>query len=168
MIFRKDPQKLKERLQDLKKIKAGGMRFTIRRINPLLDFTSDKMPQIFTEVLSVRKEDPNRTRTNAELLKMQEDMYSIIEAGVVEPQLVPIGVGEKRGKEGGITVEDLFRDPAIGYDLYMKILDHSLNRFKGIKKLFFSIRTKYLHFTVQRKIMEQLQSDSSSQMEGTV
>lgn len=139
------------------------MNFTIKRLNPLIDFTSDNMPQIFTDILSARREDPNRQRTTVELIKMHTDMYAIIEAGVIEPEMVPIGSGDKRGKEDGITAEDLFRDPDIGYKLYMAILDHSLNRFKGIKKLFFSIRTKYLQYTIQRKIMAQLQSESSTQ-----
>lgn len=162
MIFRKDPQKLKERLQDLKKVKIHGMNFTIKRLNPLIDFSVDDMPQIFTDVLSHRKEDPEKTRTTAELIKMHKDMFSIIEVGVVEPKLVPIGIGEARGKENGITAEDLFRDPDIGYGVYVAILDHSLNRFRGIKKLFFSIKTKYLQSITQRKVMEQLQSEFST------
>jgi hypothetical protein len=141
------------------------MKFLIKKINPLIDFSSDKMPQIFTDILNQRKEDVNRTRTTAELIKLQQDMYSIIEAGVVDPVLVPVGSGDTKGKEDGITVEDLFRNPDIGYGLYSIILDHSLNKFRGIKKLFFSIKTKYLQFIIQRKIMAQLQSESFSQKE---
>ncbi len=168
MIFRKDPQKLKEKLADIKKIRVGGMKFTIKRINPLIDFTSDKMPQIFTDILTNRKEDINKTKTPADLIRAQSDMYAVIEAGVIAPPLVPIGANDQRGKEDGITVEDLFRDPEIGYGLYMEILNHSLNRFRGLKRVFFSIKTKYLLCMAQRKIMAQLQSTLSSPTGGPV
>lgn len=145
---------LKNKLQDLKKVKVSGMRFTIRKISPLLDFPLDKMPQIFTDFMSRRKVDKNAVLSPAELLKSQQDIYSIIQAGVVDPKLEPIGIGEKRGKENGITVEDLFRDPDIGYGLYNEIMTHSLLRFRGLKSVFFSIKIKYLAFMESRKNME--------------
>lgn len=164
MIFRKDPQKLKARLQDLKKVKVHGMRFLIKKINPFLDFAPEDMPQIFTDYLSLRKpSDPN----TVDLIKAQKDIYKIIEASVVQPSLVPIGAGDKKGKEDGITVEDLFRDPEMGYKLYNEILIHSLNRFKGLKSLFFSIKMRYMQFTARQKSMAELQSKSSSPTEIT-
>ena len=47
------------------------------------------------------------------------------------------GKGEKRGKEPGITAEDLFRDPEMGGRLYAAIMEHSLVRLRGMKKVFF-------------------------------
>ena len=66
------------------------------------------------------------------------------EAGLVEPELVPIGIGEFRGKEAGITVEDIFRDEQTGIKLYWEIIQHSLLRFRGIKELFFWLLIKRL------------------------
>jgi len=157
-MFGRSSRALKENFQGLKKIKVCGMRFTIKRLNPLIDFPVDKIPQIFTDYVSRRKVDPNHVQTPAELLQMQKDIYSIIEAAVVEPPLVPIGSGEKRGKEDGITVEDLFRDAELGYKLYSEILNHSLFRFRGIKGLFFSTRARFLAFMQLRRSMGKLQS----------
>ncbi len=133
----KDPY---EKLKGLKKIKIEGMSFTIKRLNPLLDFSSDNIPQIFTDFSSI-KPPPSADSSPSVLNKIKDDMFSIIKAGVVEPKL----------SKDGITVDDLFRDPDIGIGLYQAILDHSLNRFKGLKKLFFSIKTKYKSYITWRK-----------------
>jgi hypothetical protein len=140
--FKKSPVDLKRDLQGHKQVTVNGMRFTIRRINPLLDFTADKVPQIFTEYMSRRPVDLNRVPGVDEIRRIQNDMKSVIQAGVVEPSLVAIGDGEKRGKEPGVTVEDVFRDPMMGHRLYLEILTHSLNCFRGMKGVFFSMRLK--------------------------
>jgi hypothetical protein len=131
-----------EELRGYKKITINGMRFTIKKINPLLDFHSDQMPQIFTDFVSAR---PSAlpTMTPETIKKYQEDMYSIIRAGLVDPVL---------SKEG-ITAEDLFRDMEVGSKLYQEILEHSMNRFKGLKKLFFSIKSKYNSYITWRKLI---------------
>jgi len=142
-----------EELRGYKKITINGMRFTIKRINPLLDFHSDQMPQIFTDFVSAR---PSAlpTMTPETIKKYQEDMYAIIRAGVVDPVL---------SKEG-ITTEDLFRDMEIGTKLYQAILEHSMNRFKGLKKLFFSIKSKYSSYIVWRKLTGHYQATFYKQM----
>lgn len=144
----KQKESLAEKLRGHKQIKIQGMRFTIRRLNPLLDFPSDKIPQIFTDFVSVKDKpilDPK---------KIQEDMYSIIQAGVVEPRL----------SQEGITPEDLFRDPEIGTGLYREIIEHSLNRFKGLKKLFFSIKARYRFYIAWRKLSGHYQAVLLSKM----
>ena len=130
-----------EELRGYKKITINGMRFVIKRINPLLDFHSDQMPQIFTDFVSAR---PSAlpSITPESIKKYQEDMYAVIRAGVIEPVL---------SKEG-ITPEDLFRDMEVGVKLYQSILEHSMNRFKGLRKLFFSIRSKYNSYIEWRKL----------------
>lgn len=162
MIFKKDPRKLKERLQDTKKIKVLGMKFTIKKINPFIDFAPDDMPQIFTDFLSQRK--PTTEPTQTDLIRVQKEVYKTVEVGVVEPELVRVEQGERKGKENGLTVEDLFRNPEMGYKLYNEILIHSLNRFKGIRSLFFSIKMRYLLFMALRKSMANSLSKSSSLM----
>lgn len=145
----------KEVLQGYKRIRVNGMRFTIRKVNPLVDFSADKIPQIFADYVS-------RRQLPVSIEKAQKEMYAMIEAGVIEPKLFPIGIGENRGKEGGLTVEDLFRDFEMGQKLYLAILDHSLNRFKGIRKLFFSIKTKYLFWIALQKGMANLRQELHS------
>jgi hypothetical protein len=132
--FKKQPTV--EDLRGYKKITINGMRFTIKRVNPLLDFHSDRMPQIFSDYESVR-EKPLPTSASEALKKVQGDMYDIILAGVVDPKMVP------NGKDGGFTPEDMFRDPTLGVKLYHVIIEHSLNKFKGLSKVFFSIGIKY-------------------------
>lgn len=151
---RRTPDVLKFKLNGIKKITVNGMSFTIRKLNPLLDFPPERMPQIFTEYLSKRPIDYNHVPTQQEILKIQGDMKSIIMAGVLYPALVPIGVGDMKGKENGITVDDLFRDPMMGYKLYMSILSHSLNFFHGLKGLFFSLKIRFWLWMQLRRDME--------------
>lgn len=133
-LFRreKDPR---EKFLRLKTLKINGMVFTIKAVNPLIDFAADKIPQIFTDWVSARKVE-TKTPGAPEIKKLQEDMYPVIQAGLEKPKL-------HRKSEDGLTVEDLFRDPAIGVKLYYSILEHSLNRFRGLNRLFFSIGIKF-------------------------
>jgi hypothetical protein len=140
----------KQKLLGLKRIVVHGMRFTIRRVNPLLDFPIDKVPQLFTEFQSQRKPDPTKPPTIEQIQGMREMMLAYIEAGVVEPRLVPTGTGDKKDKEDGITAEDLCRHEDMGMRLYWAILSHSLNAFSGAKGLFFSIKQKLLLFMLLR------------------
>lgn len=161
MIFRKDPQKLKARLLDLKWVKIAGVRFQIKKLNPLIDFSPDTMPQIFVDYLSPRKKEAADLLPR-DLLRFQEDMKRIVEAGLVVPDLVPVGKDEGRGKEAGITIDDIFRDAEMGARLYSTIMTHSLNRFRGLKGVFFSIRMRYWQFTQLRKSLAVPPSKSSA------
>ena len=116
------------------------MEFTIKPVNPLLDFPTDKIPQIFTNWQTARKIDPKAPEI-PDLKRMQEDMYSIVSAGLESPKL-------SRKSSDGIIVEDLFRDPAIGVKLYYAILEHSLNKFRGLRRVFFSIGIKLSELTL--------------------
>lgn len=122
-----------EKLRGYRKIVINGMAFTIRKLNPLIDFRSDQIPQIFTDYESARARIPDTPQTAK---KAQEDMYAVIHAGVVSPDLVP------EGKKDGLNPSDLFRDPTMGLKLYYEIIYHSLNHFKGFKRLFFWIGIK--------------------------
>lgn len=126
-------------LRGYKRITLAGRSFVIQRLNPLLDFPADRMPQIFSEFVQNKAD---KARRAADPKRGGEDLRLVIEAGVVEPRLVPIGSGEKRGKEDGVTVDDLCRETDTAAWLYMEILVHSLNRFKGIRGVFFSTRTR--------------------------
>jgi len=129
---------LKEKCQGHKVIKVCGMKFTIRKINPLIDFPADKMPQIFTSFKSERKTNKSPFSPQA----LMEQMIRVIEAGVVEPQLVPIAKGDKRGKEDGLTAEDIFRDEEMAVKLFQEIMLHTLNKYRGVKGVFFSLKNR--------------------------
>jgi hypothetical protein len=147
---------VREKLLNLKTVNIGGMVFVLRPVNPLLDFPTDKIPQIFTDWVSARKVEPKVPDTN-DLKRMQQDMYAVIQAGLDSPKLYAKSAD-------GITVEDLFRDPTIGVKLYHLILDHSLNRFKGLKRLFFSIGIKLALLTLYADdTVSRLQVTSSPQ-----
>jgi len=132
----------KEQLQGYKKIKINHAKFVIRKINPILDFEVNNIPQIFTSFQTRRKV----KETIPDLKALIEQMKIIVEAGVVKPQLVKRGYGDKRGHEDGITVDDLFRNEEMGSRLFSEIMFHTLNRFKGLKSLFFSLKIKLLYF----------------------
>lgn len=137
-----------DEVRGLKRIKVRGMRFVIKKLNPFLDFKDDRMPQIFTDHKPMRPADPNQPPDKNQMDRMYRDMMSVVDAGVVE--IVGYGPMEK----GGITVEDLFRDSEMGFQLYMQIIDHSLNRFKGLKGVFFSAKTRLSTYILSRIVTD--------------
>ena len=154
----------KATLQGHKTIKIGGSRYVIRKVNPFLDLPSDKFPQIFTSFVSHRKQKSDPQFTPEQAKGINEGIKAIVFAGLVDPPLVPVGTGDKHGREDGITVEDMFRDPTVGIKLYCAIVEHSFNIFRGLKGVFFSIRTRRLLSTALQKNMENLQLKFYSRM----
>ena len=144
-----------------KKIKISGVKFVIKKINPLLDFDSDNMPQIFTDFKSARPEKDKQDLPPEQIKKIMGDIANIIEAGVVEPKLEKINA---KNKTGELTAEDMLRDFEFGYKLYTEILIHSLNRFSGLKKLFFSISLRRLLLTEWQKNLKSHRLDFYSLM----
>lgn len=143
-------QVTKEDLRGHKKIKVDGIQFVIKKLNPILDFKSDKIPQIFTEFKSMRPVDPTKTPEPKELERMYRDMMTVVEAGVVEI----VGHGPLADKAAdGITAEDLFRNSKTGFKLYFEIMDHSLAHFKGLKGVFFWINRKLSLLMLSRRNM---------------
>lgn len=143
----------KRKLLGLKRIKVNGMRFIIRRVNPIMDFPAARVPQLFTDSPSIKMAEQSKSLTPLQIDNIRQTVLAYIQAGVVEPRLVPVGKGENRGKEPGITAEDLFRDPSMGVKLYYKILANSLNVFSDTEGLFFSIRRRLLLFISLRVSM---------------
>jgi len=152
---------IKQKLLGHKRIKIDGMKFTIKKLNPFIDFPAEKMPQIFTATLAQKKAEENKQAQNTDFNKFKDDLYMIVNAGVVEPKILPVGKGEEHGKEDGITVEDLFRDMEFGFKLYTEIMIHSMNRFKGLRGIFFSMKTRHLLYTTWRNNMAKVQQKLS-------
>lgn len=129
--------KLKRKLLGLKKVKIYGHKFVIKKINPLLDFNSNSIPKIFSSINPKRLSMNDRKLTDVEIKNAYENMETIIEAGLYYPKLTKQQSGENKWHEKGLTVKDLFIDDELGYKLYIEILSHSLNKFKGIVGSFF-------------------------------
>jgi hypothetical protein len=138
--FAKRPSK--EALQGHKRVSVYGMRFVIRRINPFLDFPADKMPSIFADHVSRREFDPAKAGP-LDIRRVREDLSRVIRAGVIDPPLTETGAE-------GITVDDLDRMPGLLNALYAEIIGHSLNMFRGLRGVFFSIRLKLWLSTLWR------------------
>jgi len=139
-----------------KTVTIKGNRFVIKKLNPFTDFTEENMPQIFTTFIPRRNMDMEKM-PEAVKKKYDDGIKAVLQAGVIEPALVPIGKGDARGKEDGVTADDLMRDPDIALRLYIEIVAHSLNRFKGVRGLFFSLRVKSILYTNWRKVMREHQ-----------
>ncbi len=149
-LFSRKPAKAE--LQALKRLRLGGGVYMIRRLNPMLDFPGDRMPTVFSSYQSIRKTAPGASTMSP--AKVLEEMMMVVAAGVVEPVLIPAGKGEAKGREDGITVEDLFRDPAHGAALYYEIMAHTLNKFSGLKKIFFSLQIRRARSIGSRAAMD--------------
>jgi hypothetical protein len=146
-------------LNDYKKISLGGAVYTIRKINPMLDFPADRCPSVFTA------QSPSRRGTGPiDPKRAIEDMMNIVRAGLVDPPLAD----PKAKNSDLITVEDIFRVPEHGADLYLAIMDHTLNRFRGLRRLFFTHRSRQAFYTAYRKAMEADQAQSPLSQEASV
>jgi len=141
MFFKKTTR---ENLRQYKTLRISGMKFVIRKINPLVDFSVDKMPQIFSSFISRRTAE--QQINEATLRKNQDDMKNIIGAGLVEPDI----------EAGKISLDDIMADSALALELYTEIIVHSLNTFKGLKGVFFSAKTKRLFYSGYAKNLENL------------
>lgn len=159
-LFRRDRDP-REALLRLKKLKIGGMEFTIKAVNPLVDFAANNIPQIFTDWVSARKADPTKAPELPDIKKIQESMYSVIRAGLDKPKLF-------RKADEGLVVEDLFRDPTIGIKLYYAILEHSLNRFRGLNKVFFSTGIRFSRLMLSASGIPSALQVTSSAPKGSV
>lgn len=151
MLFKK--KYIKKKLNKYKTVRIEGFKFVIRKLNPLLDFEIDQMPQIFSDYIMTRQP----AKTEVGLQRAYNDMKMIVEKGIVEPEIVPVGKGDKRGTEEGVTIEDVFRDEAIGIKLYIEIIAHSLNQFRGLRGLFFYQKIRRLLYTEWQKNMAKVQ-----------
>ena len=135
-----------EEIRGHKRVKINGMQFVVRKLNPLIDFPEDKMPQIFSAYVSRRPVADVPVEGAEAIRKARESMYAVIRAGVVWPRIV-----QEAAKDDGLKASDLFREPSLGAKLYVEIVSHSLNVFKGVKGLFFFHRIRQSLLTQWRK-----------------
>lgn len=150
-------ERRRDDLQGIATVKVNGHKFKIKKLNPLLDFAAEDIPQIFTH-FSKRKDSLDPSRMTQDMIKKAiTDMKRVVSAGVVDPKLCP----------EVLTIDDIFRWGDTGSKLYMEILAHSLNHFRGLKGVFFSIKIRRLLYTALRKNMAELQSSFSSQQGAT-
>ena len=139
-------------LHGYKKVRVNGFNFTIRKINPIMDFTPETMPQIFTDFVN-RSPLPEK-EGHTKLLRSARDMGNVLVAGVVDPPL--------KGKDTLLAVEDLLSDLDTAQKLYWEIVIHSLNKFRGLRGIFFSARLRLYLSMLSRKDTESSQAKSPS------
>lgn len=148
---------LLSKIRQHRTVKISGIKYKIRKINPILDFPQGKMPQIFSSFESRRKVDENQKVNDAVIRRSYEDMKGMIIAGLIKPKL---------GEE--IKIDDIMCDAEIAFKLYAEILIHSLNRFSNSwRGVFFSRKLRRLLFTQWHKNLDETLSTFSSQMETT-
>ena len=128
-----------EVLRGHKKVRIGGFGFTIRKLNPLLDFPPDRMPQVFAASYRENPGKPKKPVEN-EARRMVDDMMATIEAGVVEPKLTPLKA--KNTPPNSITAKDIIYQQDVGARLYVEIVAHSLNRYRGFRGAVFLALTR--------------------------
>lgn len=129
-----------KKLRQYKTVRINGIKFVIKKINPLLDFAPEKMPQIFTDFQSQRPVDPDQKSKPDSLRKNLESMGEMIEAGLVKPEI---------GKD--VELQDILTDTIVAFKLYTEILIHSLNMFRGLKGVFFCTRLRHHIYTTWRR-----------------
>lgn len=139
----------RERAGVEKVVKVNGSRYRIRRINPLLDFNSNDLPQVFSTIVPGRRAVPPATFES--MAQSQRDIALVLQAGIVEPPLVKVGVGAKSNKEDGLTAYDLLRDFDTALKLYIEIVDFSMHRLCGLRGLFFSTVRRLYWYALWRR-----------------
>lgn len=143
-LFARTPTGAK--LRGHKTVKINGWKFVIKKVNPFVDFQSDRLPLVFSGVsdsAAPKEEEPKTSEGKAhQYERMRKGMSEMILAGVVEPEIAPAG------ESAPLTVDDLFRDPSVGVRLYYAIIDHSLNKFKGMSNVFFSLAVRLWYSTL--------------------
>jgi hypothetical protein len=137
----------KENLQEWKRVRVNGWTFTIRRLNPLLDFPGDKMPQIFTAMAPSRKPGVDKpVQAGPEKAdKGLDELRLVLSKGVVSPK-----IGIKEG-EGTLSADDLIRDEDTAGKLYIEIMAHSMKTFRGLKGFFLWARIRRSLYTAWAK-----------------
>ena len=156
-----DGEKLKSKFLDLKTVKLSGIKFVIKRINPLLDLPSNKIPTCFTDFISARKTTEVPKLSQKELEALYDLMSYVIKAGVYSPKLLPVDK-ENPYKEKGLTIKDIFLDEMLAYQLYIEIMAHACFRFSTVGKIFFSKGIKRWLSTIWPRSIVGLPSKSYS------
>lgn len=146
----------KEKLQGWRTVRINGWKFTIRKLNPMLDFPPDRMPKLFGEFASVRRPVPEPA-PKADDKQALEDLKLTIVKGTVSPA---IGLTEK--DKADFTADDLLRNGDTAVKLYIEIMSHSLNMLSGLRGVFFYARIRHWLFTAWLKSMEQGHQTSPS------
>ena len=146
---------LRDDFNGIKTVWVNGHKFKIRKVNPFLDFEADTMPQIFSFYIKRRKPAEPADLSFEQIVKSLTDMKRMVSAGVVWPKLCP----------EILTIDDIFRWGDTGPKLYLEIIAHSLNQFRGLRGVFFSIKTRLWLYMQWRKATAKLQSIYSFQTE---
>lgn len=105
-----------------KKVTVCGIKFKIRKINPIDYFNGSKSVIQFYD--TYKQPDVNDPGFANNLSKVKDHFADVILAGVVEPKL-----SRKKG-EDGIPIENLFTDWGLAGDLYGAIMEYTYGKKK--------------------------------------
>ena len=116
---------IEDHLNETKKIKVHGMKFSIKRINTLDYCTGAKVLVSMYDTYKIG----NTQNDEANMSKVKSHFIDVLLAGIVFPIF-----SRKSGEEGKIFVENLLTDWALANELYGEIMAFSYGK-KNLKQL---------------------------------
>jgi hypothetical protein len=118
---------LSDALRTDKKIKIRGVRFVIKKLDPLAVLES---PGILTKTFHVKefatsKDDVTLSGSEgANVRAYKKHLKDVFLAAVISPRLV------QKESAGGVLVDELFNDWALTSELYLAIMEHTYGKKK--------------------------------------
>lgn len=106
-------------LYETKTVKVKGVKFKIKKINPLDYLDGSKVMLQYYDTWKLKKGSPDENKIAEK--KVKEHLSEVLVAGVVSPVLVFKKEGEEK-KPGEFYVDDLFFDIEIVNKLYEAIM----------------------------------------------
>lgn len=117
-------RKLETVLNKKKTVKISGVKFIIKKINPLDHLEGSKVMLQSYDVYKIGMNKGNQEYKQSEK-KIKEHLANVIVSGVLEPKIVHKGEG--------ILVEDLFSDWNLVNELYEQIITFTYGKKKLLK-----------------------------------
>ena len=110
-------QELRDHLMETRNIKCRGMRFTIRRIDPLVYMDGSRVLKETFQKYKIDKGNSGELPEKVRADEIKKHYIDVLCAGIVKPEI-------SRKKDDGqkIFVEYLFTDWALANDLYEQIM----------------------------------------------
>lgn len=129
--FLKRSKSLDEHLNETKKIKVRGVRFTIRRLGVLDHLNGSK---VLTENYHLyRNKKAIEENAAPALSNLQKHYRDVFMSCVVDPEL-----SRNEGESGKTFVDNIFKDMDIAHELYMEIMifTHGKKKVNAVLKTF--------------------------------
>ncbi len=124
LFFGKD---LADIVNDTQVVKVHGIRFTIKKVDPLTFLDGSKVMLQEFDTYKVKANADVPKVTESVLRKMKEHYSDILLAGVVKPKLVR---KQTDAVDGAIFVEYLFTEWDLAQELYVRIVEFTYGKKK--------------------------------------